>query len=245
MHYILGPTEHRLRNFADPPPPENSALHLRELKLNPTLDILFRVIGTEVPSDHGYALYAALSRILETEEDQWMHGNPHIGLHTLRGERLGNGRILVGRNARLGLRLPSDLLPRALKLAGKSLGLDGSRLRIGVSETRALAPARTLHCRIVTTKNGEYPARFDAEITRQSEALDIRGKVSRVPKASEGNEGHDPSRRIVRVKSKRIVGYSVIATELTAEESIRLQERGLGGRRKMGCGVFLPSKYPA
>ena len=209
--------------------------------MNPTLDILFRVIGTEVPSDHGYALYAALSRILETEEDQWIHGNPLIGLHTLRGERLGNGRILIGRNARIGLRLPSDLLPRVLKLAGKSLGLDGSRLRIGVSETRALVPARTLHCRIATTKNGENPTRFDAEISRQLEALGIRGKVFRVPKASEGSKGRDPNRRIVRVKSKRIVGYSVLATELTGEESILLQERGLGGRRRMGCGVFLPT----
>lgn len=194
-----------------------------------------------MPSDHGYGLYAALSHILETEEDQWIHGNPHIGLHTLRGERLGNGRILIGPNARIGLRLPSDLLPRALKLAGKSLDLDGCKLRVGVSETRALIPAATLHCRIATTKNGDDPARFDAEIIRQSEALGIRGKVYRVPKASEGSKGRDPSRRIVRVKSKRIVGYSVLATELTGEESILLQERGFGGRRRMGCGVFLPT----
>ena len=169
-----------------------------------------------------------------------MHGNPHIGLHTIRGERLGNGRILVGTNARLGLRLPSDLLPRSLKLAGKALDLDGCKLRIGISETRALVPAASLHCRIATTRNGEDPTRFDAEISRQSESLGIRGKVFRVPKASGGGERRDPSRRIVRVKSKRIVGYSVLATELTAEESILLQERGLGGRRRMGCGVFLP-----
>jgi CRISPR/Cas system CSM-associated protein Csm4 (group 5 of RAMP superfamily) len=26
---------------------------------------------------------------------------------------------------------------------------------------------------------------------------------------------------------------------LKAEESIRLQEEGLGGRRRMGCGVFV------
>ena len=194
-----------------------------------------------MPSDHGYALYAALSRILETEKNQWMHGNPHIGLHTLRGERLGNGRILIGPNARIGLRLPSDLLPRALKLAGKSLDLDGCRLRVGVGETRALVPAATLHCRIATTKNGEDPARFDAEIARQSEALGIRGQVVRVPKTPGGSEGRDPSRRIVRVKNKRIVGYSVLATELTAEESILLQERGLGGRRRMGSGVFVPT----
>ena len=208
--------------------------------MNPTLDILFRVTGTEVRTDHGYALYGALSRILETEEDRWMHGNPHIGLHTLRGARLGNGRQLVGPNARLGLRLPSDLLPRSLKLAGKGLDLDGCKLRVGVSETRTLLPAATLHCRVATTRNGQDPARFDAEIARQVAALGVRGKVFRVPEGSPGNDGRDPSRRIVRVKGKRIVGYAVLAAELTAEESILLQERGLGGRRRMGCGIFVP-----
>lgn len=210
--------------------------------MTPVLDILFRAIGTEIPADHSFALFGALSRILETEEDQWMHGNLHIGLHTVRGTRLGNGRILIGRNARLGLRLPSDLLPRSLKLAGKSLDLHGCRLRVGVSETRALIPATTLHCRIATTKNGQDPARFDAEIARQAAALGIQGKVLRVPQGTHRErDGRDPSRRIVRVKNKRIVGYSVLATQLTAKESIRLQERGLGGRRRMGCGVFVPA----
>ena len=87
-----------------------------------------------------------------------MHGNPHIGLHTIRGVHLGNGRRLIDRKARLGLRLHSDLLPRALKLAGKSLDLDGCKLRVGVSDTRALIPAAKLHCRVVTTKNGDDPA---------------------------------------------------------------------------------------
>lgn len=207
--------------------------------MNPTVDILFRVIGTEVPGDHGYALFSALSRILETESDRWMHGNPHIGLHSIRGVGLGTGRQLVGPDARLGLRLPSALLPRSLKLAGKSIELDGCKLRIGTSQTRALVPAATLHCRIVTTRNGNDPARFDAEIARQLAALGIRGRVFRVPQSAQPPDGRDPSRRIFRIKDKRIVGYSMLATELTAEESIRLQERGLGGRRRMGCGVFV------
>lgn len=208
--------------------------------MNPTLDILFRVTGAEVPADHGYALFSALSRILETETDRWLHGNLHIGLHTIGGTLLGNGRRLVGPNARLGLRLPSGLLPRSLKLAGKSIDLQGCKLRIGVSETRALVPAAVLHCRIVTTKHGDDPARFDAEIARQLAALGIRGKVFRTPRNTDGSDSRDPSRRIFRVKDKRIVGYAMLATELTAEESIRLQERGLGGRRRMGCGVFVP-----
>ena len=169
-----------------------------------------------------------------------MHGNPHIGLHTVRGVRTDNGRLLIGPNAQLGLRLPSDLLPRCLKLAGESLDLDGCRLRVGVGETRSLTPSATLRCRIATTKNGDDPMRFDAEIARQSAALGIRGKLFRVPNLSGRNDGRDTSRRIFRVKNKRVVGYTVLATELTAEESILLQERGLGGRRRMGCGVFVP-----
>ena len=216
--------------------------------MNPVVDINFRVTGTETPSDHGYALFSALSRILETEDDHWMHGNPNIGLHTIRGKGLGNGKLRISHNARFGLRLPYNLLPRTLKLAGKSIELDGCKLRVGVSETRALTPAATLYCRIVTTKNGDAPARFDAEIARQLTTLDIRGQVFRVPQNAQSGDladtprvSRDPSRRIVRVKDKRIVGYAMLATELTTEESIRLQEHGLGGRRRMGCGVFVPA----
>ena len=208
--------------------------------MNLTLDVFFRVVGAQAPADHGYALFGALSRILETEDDRWLHGNPHVGLHTIRGVNLGNGRRSVGPDARFGLRLPSDLLPRSLKLAGKSLDLDGCKLRVGVGQARALTPAATLHCRVATTRNGDDPARFDAEIARQAAALGIRGKIFRTPAGAARRDGRDPSRRIVRVKGKRIVGYAVMATGLTNEESILLQEHGIGGRRRMGCGVFVP-----
>ena len=204
--------------------------------MNRTLDVFFRVVGAQAPADHGYALFGALSRILETEDDRWLHGNPHVGLHTIRGVNLGNGRRSVGPDARFGLRLPSDLLPRSLKLAGKSLDLDGCKLRVGVSQTRALTPAATLHCRTATTRNGDDPDRFDAEIARQAATLGISGKVFRTPEALIRGDG----RRIVRISGKRVVGHAVMATGLTNEESILLQEHGIGGRRRMGCGVFVP-----
>lgn len=211
----------------------------------PILDILFRVTGTEVPADHGYALFGAISRILESDGDRWLHGNPVIGLHTIRGAPGAPGRYLLDEGARFGLRLPPELMARSLKLAGRRIGLDGCRLRVGVARTRALVPATTLHSRIVTTRNGLDPARFDAEIARQAAALDIRGRIFRVPRHDERDSaGRDPSRRVVRIRDKRVVGYALLATELTAEESIRLQEHGLGGRRRMGCGVFLPFQAP-
>ena len=206
----------------------------------PVLDILFRVTGTEVPADHGYALFGAISRILESDGDRWLHANPAIGLHTVRGAPGAPGRYLLGAGARFGLRLPSELVPRSLKLAGRGIELDGCRLRVGVAQTHALVPATTLHCRIATTRNGHDPARFDAEIIRQAAALDLHGRIFRVPRREQGSAGRDPSRRVVRIRDKLVVGYALLATNLTAEESIRLQEHGLGGRRRMGCGVFVP-----
>jgi CRISPR-associated protein Cas6 len=45
-------------------------------------------------------------------------------------------------------------------------------------------------------------------------------------------------RRTLRIKDKEVVGYEVLVEALTAEESLNLQEHGLGGRRHMGCGIF-------
>ena len=134
---------------------------------------------------------------------------------------------MLDQHARFGLRLPVNLIPKVLRLAGKRLDVDGEALRVGVSTTAALIPAPVLYAHIVTTKNGEDESRFDAEIQRQLDTLNIKGKPAR------------GARRIVTIKDKKVVGYSLLVSELTAEESIRLQEQGLGGRRKMGCGVLV------
>ena len=45
---------------------------------------------------------------------------------------------------------------------------------------------------------------------------------------------------MLRIKGKRVIGYALQVAGLTAEESVRLQELGLGGRTRMGCGFFVP-----
>ncbi len=195
------------------------------------VDLFFHIQGKEVPVDHGYTLYSAISRILESgEETKWLHNADNVGLLPIRGHYAGQGKLMLDQHARFGLRLPANLIPKFLRLAGKRLDVNGEALRVGVSTTSALIPAPVLYAHIVTTKNGEDENRFDAEIQRQLDTLNIKGKPTRGP------------RRIVTIKDKKVVGYSVLVSELTAEESIRLQEHGLGGRRKMGCGVFVVRK---
>jgi len=197
------------------------------------VDLHFHVQRGTVAVDHGYALYGAIIRLLQPSvpgSESWLHNADNVGLHMLRGRYLGNGRLLLGAHARFGLRLPAMLIPKALPLAGKRLDLGGESLRIGVATTGALIPTSALYAHVVTTRNGDEETRFDEEIARQLEQLLIRGKPTRGP------------RRIITIKGRKVVGHSLLVAELSAEESIRLQEAGLGGRRKMGCGVFVPHR---
>ena len=194
----------------------------------PIVDIFFEVRGSRVSADHGYALYGAVARVLEAREDAWLHQSDQVGLHLLRGAYDRRGWLLLGPRARFGLRLPAAVIPKVLALAGKRLMLGGDTLRVGVPHVQALRPAPVLAARLVTTRNGQDEGRFDREIARQLSGLEIAASAIR------------GRRRIVRIKDKTVVGYGVRVAGLNAAESLRLQEHGLGGRRKMGCGVFVP-----
>jgi CRISPR-associated protein Cas6 len=197
------------------------------------IDLFFQVIGELVPLDHGFALYSAICKATEeTPGGSWLHGANDVGLIPIRGTPGAAHQLILNRQARFGLRMPAADIPRALTLAGRRLRLAGTTIRAGTTTAEALIPASTLYARIVTTRNGEDESRFDTEITRQLGALGIHGRPIR------------GARRVVRIHEKKIIGHELLVTELTAGDSIVLQEKGLGGRRKMGCGVFQPRSTP-
>ena len=47
-------------------------------------------------------------------------------------------------------------------------------------------------------------------------------------------------RRILGIRDKKVVGFAVGLTGLGADASLEVQRRGLGGRRHMGAGIFVP-----
>jgi CRISPR-associated protein Cas6 len=142
----------------------------------------------------------------------------------------GNGALHLTDFSRLILRMPDEQIRTYLKLAGKKLEVDGQTLRVGVPEVRPLRPVANLRARLVTIKGFLEEASFLNATKRQLQGLNVNGEI------------HLGERRTFRVKDKQIVGFEVAVTGLTAEESLTLQEKGLGGRRRMGCGVFVPMR---
>ncbi len=203
-----------------------------------TVDLLFPVIGSRLPTDHNYALYSALSRWVPCLHD----GSVEFGLAPVTGPYVGNGFLQVDHSqSRLRLRLSAADVPKVLPLAGKELGVMGRRIRLGAPQIQALHPAPLLIARMVAIKNATDPDTFLGSARRQLDELGIGGGL-RVPE-HRGRDGRaEPARRVLRIKTACIVGYSLLAERLKPDESLRLQESGLGGRRHLGCGVFVPAR---
>lgn len=200
----------------------------------PIVDLAFELVGKAVPLDHGYALFGALSRIVPA-----LHGDRRIAVHPLRGMNLEPRRLTLVPQSKLRLRLPSEEIGGFLAIAGATLELDGDRIQVGVPRVEALVPTAALRSRLVTFKRSVEPVAFEETVRRHLEKLGIRAQAALVAETRTPRAGQ-PARRVLRVKDRRIVGFPIIVTGLTAQESILLQEQGLGGRGRMGCGIFVP-----
>jgi len=198
------------------------------------IDCSFRLLPGAVPLEHGYSLLSALSRIMPS-----LHGDIQIGVHPIRGRRTGANVLTLDGDSRLRIRAPVDRVGELLALAGRFLDVGGHEIGLGVPELWALAPATTLYSRLVTIKGFTEPGPFLEAARRQMDAMGVSGRLE-VPTVPEGPRAGLPRRRVVRVRQMSVVGFAIVVEGLSDADSLTLQERGLGGRRRMGCGIFVP-----
>lgn len=201
------------------------------------IDLVFPVRGGSVPADHAYPLYAALAGVVPAFHDP---AHP-LRFAPLTGGGGEAGRLRLTEWSCLRVRLPADAIPTALPLAGKALDVAGAVVRLGAPTVQALVPAAAVESWLVTFKHGEEVAAFLATAREKLAGIGVAGEPA-VRAFGAGPRAGEVRRRVIRVKGTAIVGYALVVSGLTADESIRLQERGLGGRTKIGCGFFLPAK---
>ena len=209
----------------------------------PSIDLSFRLLGGPIPVDHGYHVYSSISRILPA-----IHGDDQIGVHPIFGRLLGDRMLALTESSHLTLRLPADRISDVLPLAGKTLELGDGSIAVGVPSSHVLVPTATLESRLVIIKGFMEPGPFLEAAQRQLTELEIQGEPSLIStgdavEANRSRNGGTRSewvRRTLRIRDKEIVGFDLCVKGLTAEESILLQEKGIGGRRRFGCGIFVP-----
>lgn len=196
----------------------------------PFVELKFAVVGQTLPADHGYGLYSAIAHLCPQ-----IHEQEGISIQTICGEPDHQGTIHLSQQSQLRIRLPyePEKIALVLPLAGQPLVIGKHSIQLGIPQIYPLRPTDKLRSRLVTIKKFQEPEVFVEAAQRQLDALGIRGNLL-IPL----NEAGEPSRKAIKIKTYSIVGFSLVVTDLSDEDSLKLQMLGLGGKHRMGCGIF-------
>lgn len=200
-------------------------------------DVIFELKGKVVPVDHAYALSRELSKYLP-----WFETDPNSGLHHIFIAASGNGwerpdaeeqgTMYISRRTKLILRMPKERIAEAVQaLDGVELDVDGHPLILGKAKTKPLSTLTTLFARYVIADSPD-----DEEVFTEHVVAQLRERDIRVRKLLCGKSG------VLKTPDGDIQARSVMLADLDVEESVRLQQYGLGPGRHLGCGLFIPHK---
>ncbi|MEM7182598.1 MAG: type I-MYXAN CRISPR-associated protein Cas6/Cmx6 [Spirochaetota bacterium] len=197
----------------------------------PVVELKFPLQGAVIPADHGYFLYAALSRVLPV-----LHQWQDISICGISGVTDTTRNLHLQANSKLRLRIDAEKVGSLFPLAGKSLKIAQANIRLGIPKTQLLKPHSNLYSRLVLIKMQRdlTPSNFLDSLHKQLQALGIHNRAILFDDHKQGFV-----RKTIYLKGKQLVGYPVLLTGLSPQESLLLQEKGIGGKRKMGCGSFV------
>ena len=200
------------------------------------MDFVFSINCKCLPYEHMHALYRALKQILP-----WVDEEKLAAIHPIYGAESGNGWLrpegkpgelmYLSRRQKLSLRMPKTRQDEMENLVGQTLDIDGHALTLGKMEPRLLSDSPIIFARFVVSEEGLDETAFLEQAAIQMQALDIH-----VRKMLAGKE-----RQIV-IPDGVLHTRSLMLADLEQEESVRLQQHGLGSHRHLGCGLFLPQK---
>ena len=201
-----------------------TALHIMG---DAVVDAVFPVSGQTLPRDHAQALQQVLC-----SRWPWLGTDALAGIHPIKVVHGSDEQALLSGRARLLLRIEARRMDELARQPEADLTVAGHLLRLGPPRLRELQPHGTLYAYKVAADNEDEVA-FMAAIERELAAPEIGGQ--RVCGKRQG-----------MVVSGRVLDtFSLMLHALPAEQSLRLQQRGLGKHRLLGCGVFVPHRSAA
>ena len=191
------------------------------------VDVVFPIDGQTLPRDHAQALQQVLSAQLP-----WLDADPVAGIHPVKVVLGNDEQALLSRRTSLLLRVGAERAGELLALAGLDLNVGGHLLHLSRPHLRELLPHTTLYAYRVAAESADELT-FMAAVERELAELAI------------GGERVCGKRQRMAVSGRVLDTFSLMLHALPPEQSLRLQQRGLGPYRLLGCGIFVPHKSAA
>lgn len=204
--------------------------------LDAVSDLVFRIRCRQLPVDHIYALSDALVAALP-----WLVDEPLAAIHPIHvaGSQNGWNRpehgpeqlIHLSKRTRMVLRLPRERMQDAHALSGQTLDIAGYPLSVDQAQPKPLAKLDCLFARYLVCAEEQSEEAFLFQAADELRTLGINMR-----KALSGKSV------VIHTPQGGLHTRSLMLANLSIEESIRLQQQGLGQHRLLGCGIFLPHK---
>jgi CRISPR-associated protein Cas6 len=203
------------------------------------VDLVFNIDCRELPVDHAHALGTALCEALPLlDEDE------RCAIHSIHLAGSQNGwerpdpklgqKLILSRRTKLTLRVPKEHLERIEQaLQGTALDIQGHKLTIGKAKPKLLSKQGTIFARHIALEEGEDA---DENAFMMRVVNDLKSRGIRVKKALCGITQQ------IETPEGPLLTRSIMLADLNVEESVQLQQQGLGSHRHLGCGIFLPHK---
>ncbi len=200
------------------------------------IDLVFAIQCKALPLDHGNALRRAV-----VESIPWLSDEPDAAIHQIHVAESANGwkrpqdpiheLLWPSRRTRLVLRVPQHRVEDCQALTGRTLDVNGHELTIGPAKQKILSKLTTIFARYVDTEGNDQDQDFIqymVDILRQRE-IRVKKMMSGLLVKHKTDDGYSHTRKLM------LAGLSI-------EDSVRLQQKGIGNRQLMGIGIFLPHK---
>jgi CRISPR-associated protein Cas6 len=188
-----------------------------------SVELRWSVMGDRVQLYGNYRLYSALvNEIPQLKSIVWQ-----LGGFSGTAEDIF---LKLHRGSELMVRCQIQDVPLFSCLEGKVISIGQSFVQLGPLVGFEVLAKEELVSDITIIKLGEE-TRFDVidfavSLGKQLQQLDIASMPKIGPKRS------------LPIKQQHILGFEISFSNLKPIESIILQSYGLGGKRRMGCGVF-------
>ena len=197
------------------------------------IDVAFKIQCKTLPYDHACDLSKAI-----TSKMPWLLKDKLIGIHTLHGPESGNGwvrsekeEIFLSKRTRLILRISRSDANKAKELEGENINVLGNNIKIGKSNIKTFLIVRDLISRCVLCDKEQDEEDFLLDIKKELFMHGVPIKKAICGKA-----------KSITINGENRFTRSLMIADLSKENSILLQDIGIGDGRIFGCGIFLPHK---